>query len=988
MSLTLAVLGLALASPPAVRVVHTSAGEAWTCWEPLGGPDPVYDGAFDTLLRVGSRTVWASQRCVRGQSAVSSVGDAGWTVDAGPAAADVPSRFVGWLPEPSGLPTGTLDVVRAPDGALWMPRCRQGLTRLDPVSGARRTWTERDGLPPGCVVGVSVDDAGSAWAIASDRATRLSPEGLDRLTVRFDPVHSSAVTAVTIGGGRLWLAGQGGRIRGLPLTEATVHHLERTAGEVPVPEERRFDGGSLGALSAVSALRYGPDGRLWISSRGRLTALEPEEGRFRVWVARGPDAELPEGRPGPVVFAPDGAFVLVLPDAVEASPAVLLRIDAQDAVERVDLPGLPMRPLRLHATDDGALWIADEDGLVRVDPERRAARRVAVGRGYVPGGPWAVQACAPDQVWAAFEGGPQGSTLHRLGPGGEVLARRGPVPQPSAGRLVPVDDGVLLATREGFWQPDLDRARWVPHPGFGDGLRGWSAEHLHRIVTGASGRTWIVGRDGARVGQVERGFEELPPLGSDPAVFDVQEAPDGSTYLAAAEGLMVRDGTGRLLRVVDDSDRAVRRVDRLALSPSGDLWAWGEGGAYIVRGSDATRELAGPVFDLLFEGEARWWVRSDGIYTEDPGGRRRADVPRQVRRVEQIAVRDGALAWIGSAEGLWRPAAGHWSRVPGSDGGELLRSRDGTLWRWDPDGLHLLPAGEGAWRWVGLPGRDEPEVDRAPDGLIAADALTVVSVPGVLAVRVAGRLVGDPYHPDPIIDLDVRGDRWAVLSARGVLVRGQGYRLIEQSFAPGPARRVAVAPRGACVAGVGVWCRDAQGWHRTLRPSELPAPLPAVDLQVDDEGRAVSLHPGAWCRQGMGCRGLPGLGQTSLSVRDGRVIYGSTQGLREIDAAGSTRALWSGAVLDMVQAPRGLWLATEQQGLVELTDDAARSLGVPYDPRGLSAAAVHQVARARSGVVWIRVGDALHAIDVRPEGSRRPLDQGWGSSDPVCVPAR
>lgn len=936
----LALVWTAAGSDLEAREVRTTSGQRLLCWAPPPLPADL-DAPVDERLFVDGVPTWAAQRCRR--VGADEAGEIRREPDAEPepVRAPGPLRWHGPALEPPLLPAGVQQVARAADGAIWLARCESGLTRIHPGTGERHTWTVRDGLPPGCITQVATTDTGQAWALTPDRAARVHPADGPVEIVVFDEEDRASVGALLVArDGTVWLGGQGGRLRGL-----------RTDGT-----ERRFSGARLGALDSIHALAEAPDGALWISTPGRLTRLDPSTGSFSVRVSHGARPELPPGRPGPVVNAEDGAWVVVRPER-PGDPSTGLVHLTDDGFEPLSLPGMPELPLSMVRTEDDALWIADGRGLVRVAPDRSEARRVAVRRGFVPGGPWVLPS-DDDSVWAAYEGSSSGATLVRLGPDGAQRQSLSPMTLPPPGVLVRADDSVLLATTDGLWRLRADQARWERHPGFGDGLRGWSARRLLAIHTGPSGRTWLAGEEGLRVGRPDTGFSDATPPGAK-RVMDVHEGALGTTTLATDVGLFARDRLGRLLRVVDDGGRAVTGAEHVDVAGDGTLWAWGTGGAWTVTGSDAERRLGGPVQDLVVVGDQIWTVRSDVRVLR--GDRFvRQDLPRGIVRPAQVAVRDGQPLWVRDQSGLWRRDGDTWRRAVGVEG-PFQRSRDGTLWRWDPDGLHVLPPDAGTWRWVGLPTR-QPALD-APETTppIAADAIVVHALAGVLAVEVEGRVLGDPLRADGIVDLDVHGTRWAALSRRGVLLRGDGYRLLERSYVPGPARRVALGPRQVCVAGTAVWCRQDGRWQPVLELLDLPAPLPAVALQVDDQGRAWSLHPGALCRQGSGCRGLPGVTQTSLVLAEDVAWVGALQGLYQVQTSGPRSRIWSEApVRDLaLAADGGLWLATDGLGLVRWSPQGeARTVGLGHDPREPEPRVTDEVSVSRSGHVWVRQGDS------------------------------
>jgi hypothetical protein len=687
-----------------------------------------------------------------------------------------------------------------------------------------------------------------------------------------------------------------------------------------------------------------------------------------------------------VVLAPDGAWVLVLPERAEHAGGGLIHLEADGGFRRLQLPGAPERPLRLHASPDGALWLSDAVGVVRVDPARREARRVAVGDGFVSGGPWVASTCGDSDVWASFSGTDQGPSLVRLGPDGAVLAALEPAPLPPPGVLVRTDDGVLLATADGAWELDPGRAGWRPHPGFGEGLRRWTARRLEVVHVGPTGRTWLAGEQGLRVGRVGGGWENATPP-EQQGVEDVREHSDGSATVVAGSALFARDRLGRYLRVVDDGGRSVDGVQGLQPAAGGVLWAWGSGGAWTVSGSDAVRRLGAGVVDLVADGDRVWAVRADGVRVSDGLAFERVPLPRIMGAPGQVAARDGQLVVVRARGGLWRREGDDWFRLVGADG-PLLRSSDGTLWRWDPDGLHVLPADADTWRFVGLGDASRSASDADPRPVMAADSVVVHALDGVLAVEVEGRVVGDTSRRDPIVDLDVHGTRWAALSRRGVLLRGDGYRLLERTSVPGPARRVALGPHRVCVAGTAVWCRSGGRWSTVFDVLDLPAPLPAVDLDVDEQDRAWSLHPGALCVEDRGCQGLRSPGQTALDVDGGVAWIGSLQGLVRVEGRTRTLVLPEEAVLDLDRGPGGaLWLATERSGVVRWSPDGALAeIGHGDDPRG-GPNTVSRVAVSRAGSVWIEQGGARHVhLDAEPTDRWPWVERVRPREDPRCSP--
>jgi hypothetical protein len=129
---------------------------------------------------------------------------------------------------------------------------------------------------------------------------------------------------------------------------------------------------------------------------------------------------------------------------------------------------------------------------------------------------------------------------------------------------------------------------------------------------------------------------------------------------------------------------------------------------------------------------------------------------------------------------------------------------------------------------------------------------------------------------------------------------------------------------------------------------DLPAPLPLVDLDVDEEDRVHLIQPGAWCREGLGCRRLKGPEQTSLTVKDGVAWITGLQGLFRVSEDGTVALASPTPAVDAAVAPgEVLWLATNA-GLVRWASD------VTSDP--ILGASVDEVAVLRTGAVLVRRG--------------------------------
>lgn len=960
----LAFLGLSVstgwAAPPVAWEVRDTEGVRRICWEPPPASDSL-DGPIDRKIVVGELVVWGALRCLMVEDGPLPM--VRWSDEE----AFAPVRPAGaFLRAQDGrqepwVPRGVQDATRSADGNLWFALCNRGVARLDPFSRIRRIWGEDDGMPPGCVTQIETTSDGYAWAITPDRAVKIHPRAGPQEIIVFDPEQRASVSAIlTASDGTVWLGGQAGRLRSI--------------GTSP-ERERRYPPGAFGISDRIAAISEGRQGDLWLTSPGRLTRINLENGRYDVLTSGN---ELPPGRLGRVIAAGDGLWVVVRTELGSGQRGGLLRLNGDGSSTWLDLPGMPAQPHSVIKTQDDALWISDERGLYRVSPKRDVVRLLGPRDGTTSGLPWMTPA-SPSGIWGVYQGTTAADTLSLLSANGEVQHVIEPAALPSPGNLLHADNGVLLAAYDGLWALNPNEATWTKHPGFGE-IRGMRARALRVVHTGASGQLWLGGTSGLRVGSQLGSFEEATPPGAK-TVFDVLETLTGTTLIATDAGLFARDRLGRMLRVVDDLDRPVTGVSEFTKGPTEAVWAWGEGGAWTVEGTDAIRQMSGPVHDLQSVDGQLWVIRRDlRVMNEEKLELR--EIPRRLGAPRQAVIRNGAPLWIRTTKGLWRNDGTDWVRAVGVDG-PLLRSKDGTLWRWDPDGLHVLPPDAATWRWVGLPAENRRATNYTPTASppISADLIHVQAIEGVLAVSIEGRIYGDPLRPDPIVDIDVRGTRWAALSRRGVLLRGEGYRLLEQSYVPGPARRVALGPHTVCVAGTTVWCRNGQQWERTLPLLALPAPLPTVDVAVDDDNQPWSLHPGALCVPGARCIGLLGrVRQTSLLVHEGQAWIGSLDGLYLFDGK-TVKQVWDeSAVRDLaVDANGDLLLASDLLGVVRRTSSGEYvALGFADELSSSKAPAIERISVSQTGHIWVRQGGHRYLL---PGPQRRDMRWPWRVAD-------
>ncbi|HEX6739234.1 MAG TPA: two-component regulator propeller domain-containing protein, partial [Vicinamibacteria bacterium] len=234
-----------------------------------------------------------------------------------------------------GLSTRVMALSSDPEGALWIGTMDAGLSRMDPSTGALRTF-RNDARDPGslssdAVMAITVDGLGDLWVGTHGGGLNRLDAGAGTFTrYRHDPADPASVGADIVtamapeGPGSLWLGTDG----------AGLNLLDRASGKflrfMHDPEDPR----SLGA-NTIFSLYLDPAGQLWVGTRGAgLALLESRSGSsasFRHFTQR-------DGLANDVVYG-------ILPDG------------------------------------DGYLWLSTNNGLSRFDPRSRSFKNYDVAQG-------------------------------------------------------------------------------------------------------------------------------------------------------------------------------------------------------------------------------------------------------------------------------------------------------------------------------------------------------------------------------------------------------------------------------------------------------------------------------------------------------------------------------------------------------------------------------------------------------------------------------
>lgn len=587
-----------------------------------------------------------------------------------------------------GLPHNMVSgIVQAPDGYLWMatlegavryggrefrvfdanrvPGLRGNAVRavaIDPA-GEVLLATTRDGIarwngrywrflrPEGqqvldATISLTAGRGGVIWAGGENSGVvRFAPDGQQQTFGIAQGLPSGYVNVlVEDDTGRLWV----GTTRGLAWIEA---------GVVRVPEAGRGPAGG-----AVLSLQLLPDGRVLAGTDRGLFVGGPSGGFAPL------STRLPLDQINRLLLDPQGDLW------IGSTSHGLLRMTAPlgegAPIERIDVEdGLPNSRVSALAVDrEGSIWVGTNGGLfrLRLPPVRMFSRRQGLATPYVR----AVAEVA-GEIWAGTSSG-----LYRL--------RQSGVQSFQQSEGLPMDSIMSLAadTSGGLWIGTAagGLARWdgyaiTPVANRASGLAGDQVRALLRARDGSLWAGTTLGLSQLRDGEIRNwtvaeglprdfvialhedsrgrlfvgtsngaamyheGRLERLQLGSEPVkdIFDFEEAPDGSLWMATDLGLLRwKEGpTGRVGRA---AGLPVDAIFQIVPDAAGGWWLTSNRGLYRIDIGEATAVADGRGETL----EVRHFNESDGMESAQCNG---AAGPAA------LAAEDGRL-WFGTASGL------------------------------------------------------------------------------------------------------------------------------------------------------------------------------------------------------------------------------------------------------------------------------------------------------------------------------------------------
>ncbi len=627
------------------------------------------------------------------------------------------------------------DAAVDPNGAVWAS-IGGVLVRLDPASGAVRTWTVADDAAFGNG-GIVPARGGGVWLVpppveSGDQRLRWFDGERFRDVVPAPPGGTpygwGGVSLVEASDGSLWSFASTGLVRwdgtawsaapeGRPTAGVSALAVDRSGAvwvgnadcdSGPCSERgiSRYDGTRWETFTGVGVgvvimIREAPDGSIWVSGREDTARYDGH-----AWTRPGGDLPHRFGAWGRVTWAVDGT-VWVTECVYFQGETLISRYDGTAWVEYTAADGLPSSTNcgRVLATAHG-VYVGTGDGLYRlvgerwgrvwpVTPSSGPARDVSH---LVP--------VSRDEAWAADD-----SNVWHFADGAWTGL---PVPAPLAiWDLLRTSDGTLWAT---LGTPDRNPDDPAPYALRGtDWMRAgtgsadllavdrkgglWVAESTSSAPTvvvvrslGLDGRTWkdsaptpstdlvyqvpghlAIGRDGA----IWVGGSVRFPIAAPPAGWHLQS------------GLMrYLDGRWEPVRPRDGSSPFA--VLDLIVAPNGDVWVVGAD----VSATDPTDPgQLGPPWIARFDG-TRWAVfGQDGGFPEPGQQPTIAYVWGDTVPHSSVAAGPDGTIWVATDSGLARFDGVTWTTLfRGVVFSAVSVAADGTVWASGPFGVTRIAA--------------------------------------------------------------------------------------------------------------------------------------------------------------------------------------------------------------------------------------------------------------------------------------------------------
>ena len=376
----------------------------------------------------------------------------------------------------------------------------------------------------GLVDRVVVDGAGVTWAVATGSVTRFDPASGDRRTwtAADDPVFSQPVIAPALAGG-LWVLAGGAvrRFDGEGFLDRVPVEVESPMALVEAP------GGDLWLTSWDAGLQRW-DGRSWAAAPpgrpteavGFLAAMGPGD----VWVAN----------PGPGQAGEEGPANLGVSHLVDGA---WVNYDAADA------PQLGLATGAIERAADGSVWVTGDGGATGSNPG--IARFDGTAWTTVPPParmPWWLEAGPDGSMWTVISDASGGGVARWSDGTWRTFGVEDGVTSSVMGAVSVTPSGTYLGTSAGLLRFDGDR--WSRAWPDATRRPSWTLVQEGQLAAVSATEAWAVDDtalwhwlDGAWEGPViPAGFEGWTPS-------RISLAPDGALWVASGWGVAVlREG--------------------------------------------------------------------------------------------------------------------------------------------------------------------------------------------------------------------------------------------------------------------------------------------------------------------------------------------------------------------------------------------------------------------------------------------------------------
>ncbi len=601
-------------------------------------------------------------------------------------------------------------------GFVWLCTL-EGLSRFDGYRFANFGMAE--GLPTGSVHAL-LEARSGAYLVGTARGLaefRSGTRGLQFLVLTpGDKPEDNSVTALAESSdGRIWLGTYGGT-----LFELLAGHRFRRQALADPPGVRE---------AAITDITEDRCGKLWVATDAGISVMARDGSLFGIGSADGLPSEfvnaLLRAHDGSMWAGMRGGFARMRDGCLAGRPGVDRVYPPESARNALSRSALNVQSLA--ETEDGTLWAATGDGIIRLKSDSAGSfDRITRVQGLSDRTIYSLASDRAGNLWAGTEGAGAmmiesgGFTTYRE-QDGLTSARLWSVFGDRAGEVLTV-----AVDPRRFSVHVFDGARFhaLDGPEVFSSVRGvhaWGNDSI--LIQSRSGEWWGATADGLcrYAASTAQGLRNKTPekcyLPGD-RVFQVFEDSKGGIWASAQrlpgpEIRLVRwDPVSRALTDFADWPRRGALVKAFAEDRQGNIWLglWSIGGLIRYDGRQFTRwndgVPRGTIYSLFTDSHGRLWIAADGGLgvIENP-----AAAPVRIRLYDQSsglasnsvrAVLEDRAGYVYAASGAGidrlDPKNGHVKHFSAADGVALgqmesaFQDRDGNLWFATAQGLSRL----------------------------------------------------------------------------------------------------------------------------------------------------------------------------------------------------------------------------------------------------------------------------------------------------------